>query len=1600
MSKRSFLRKSAVSLAATLGLGGSIAFAQVSIPPNQTGNSSDTGSSSLGNQTITFTAPGGTLTLNGTGAVVNNRLRERWYDTEFGTGFLNPISNLINATAEIDQELNGPLNYRGDAGMTPVTRPGTGGLTDLEQYSGLWTGFMNITTPGEYGFAVGSDDGSVLWIDLNRDGTFGAGELIADRNRDTGYGRDATDFTTLAAANYPIAIGFYENGGGNDMEALIQRPGGTLDFIDPSAASQAGIWSYIGNVSTNANFSTNPIVLNASGTINVTPTASLAATVGAVSMARGTTLTTEGARLITPSTTLTGTGTTATFAGSGTFDAGTFNAGATPIDIVQTGPGGVRFSKVASTVPAGSTVTANGGTVAVAMGATTTSVGSAPITLNSGTLALITDPTSINGPGLFGTTGQFYPDPDIFNPILPGAPDNGGVGWTGLDSKTQLDAKLNPLTPAATRSVDLPINFPRGDANPANGGTNDFGPEQIFNVDGANLGVPLTGNDDFVARFTGKLNVTAAGPTEFLLMSNDGAALFIDLDQGAGTNWQKVVDNNRFSNTGGGAFQGHYSGSSVGVADPALAPSAGAPAINNPAPPNLSAGQYDYIVGTFNKNADEFGIELFWDPAGGADAFAIVPFAGELPTFNFTNTVTVNGNSGISVERPTTMPNIRLNNGSSLVVNGQPLTLTQTTIDGTARVDMNTTVNLGNIVPATAGAPWTLIKGGSQPFNASGPNFSGLSSAHGVGVAGGRLLVGGGQGAAGVSSIGSAKIMLSGGTFVANSGILETPGAANTLTEYWYHTSGNIPETSIEPPDAPGGLLRITPTGTMPLTESLDQFGDDQGTGDTVDIGARWGRVDQVAAGWFGEWTFTGGAAHGNNYTFASQSDDGSAIWIDLDKDGTFEGGGRRRNDGTTPNEMVLDNNDYQGDEAFSSLRTIPDGTYRVFLGWYEGGGGATSSYKWQRGDGSWAGNNNGLYDSSPTLLPIDPTVSTVAASRGRSFDLNADTGNASFQGNAVEVIGGTTTLEAGGPGRFGAMTFTNTATVNAAGNKTTIASVTTATGTGTLNSGIGPNNLSIGDLGASAGATTVLGGDNRRVTGALTGAGGVRIASGVVEFTRSGASTSTGTLDLRPNLTPAVQAAEARFNPGAGGTFAAAGITAITNEGFLHAASGITDLSGAVATTTVVGMSGTVPGLVEGRLEGGFNETAPNTGSGGVVLSPLKAYDSGKPPWGDNETWVYTGQMFFPDNGAADGQSQFSLAEHIDDNVLLKIDGVQVLRNTQWDVATSTGPLTLPAGWHDVDFRFAHGGGGAGPSGGAGNGGANGWTADFGFGVDFTPPIEGDINRANYAKVEDPGNATLLRFMLPNTGVVQVDNGATLRLGAVRGANAVNIDANGRLELHGGASKINAGALSIAGTPTAPTSTLDVTDSAIVLDFPAGGPNPAADVRSRIVVGRAGTELLGNWTGRGITSSAAAADPSSLAVGFATNSDLPLGAYTQFGGLPVDPSSVIIRGTRIGDANLDGVVNDDDVTIVGATFGMTSGAVWALGDFTYDGAVNDDDVTLLGALYDPSAAPVGFAAPVAAAGAVAAVPEPATWLMLTLGGLGAGLFGWRRRKV
>jgi hypothetical protein len=68
-------------------------------------------------------------------------------------------------------------------------------------------------------------------------------------------------------------------------------------------------------------------------------------------------------------------------------------------------------------------------------------------------------------------------------------------------------------------------------------------------------------------------------------------------------------------------------------------------------------------------------------------------------------------------------------------------------------------------------------------------------------------------------------------------------------------------------------------------------------------------------------------------------------------------------------------------------------------------------------------------------------------------------------------------------------------------------------------------------------------------------------------------------------------------------------------------------------------------------------------------------------------------------------------------------------------------------------------------------------------------------------------------------------------------------------------------------------------------------------------------------WNGQGII-----IDAESRSIGFAGNSALPLGPYTMFRCQPLDDASLLIAFTHSGDANLDGLVNDDDVTILGAT--------------------------------------------------------------------------------
>ncbi len=154
----------------------------------------------------------------------------------------------------------------------------------------------------------------------------------------------------------------------------------------------------------------------------------------------------------------------------------------------------------------------------------------------------------------------------------------------------------------------------------------------------------------------------------------------------------------------------------------------------------------------------------------------------------------------------------------------------------------------------------------------------------------------------------------------------------------------------------------------------------------------------------------------------------------------------------------------------------------------------------------------------------------------------------------------------------------------------------------------------------------------------------------------------------------------------------------------------------------------------------------------------------------------------------------------------------------------------------------------------------------------------------------------------------------------------------------------------------------LDLADNALIVDY-VGASNLSA-VKNYILTGRGGTDFgMASWNGPGINSSVAAAqDGFSFAIGYVENSFLPnlgVASYSAFMGQTIDGTSILVRYTRGADATLDGVVNSDEVTIMGLNYNSVGTGDWFLGDFDYDGKCDSDDVTSLGLLYNPTAPPL-----------------------------------------
>jgi hypothetical protein len=284
------------------------------------------------------------------------------------------------------------------------------------------------------------------------------------------------------------------------------------------------------------------------------------------------------------------------------------------------------------------------------------------------------------------------------------------------------------------------------------------------------------------------------------------------------------------------------------------------------------------------------------------------------------------------------------------------------------------------------------------------------------------------------------------------------------------------------------------------------------------------------------------------------------------------------------------------------------------------------------------------------------------------------------------------------------------------------------------------------------------------------------------------------------------------------------------------------------------------------------------------------------------------------------------------------------------------------------------------------------------------------DTNNGNYSvtlnTTVSPGSVTVNNssgnYTISGTGKI-IDAGAfvksgsdTLTLGTALSVGSMSIT-GGTLQLAAGVSAgtgpaatsaINLTSLTISGNGT-----LDIYNNHVIITYSSS--DPISTIYGYLKTGFNN----GSWNGPGIISSLARTPSNGhgYGVGWADGTDKIVAGLSS--------GQIEVAYTLLGDANLDGVVNGSDFSILAANFGQGV-TNWDQGNFLFTPAVNGTDFAALAANFgqgDGGAAVVSQAdiaaldAFAAANGLLADVPEPATAAIVLVTGL--GLFRRIRRS-
>lgn len=237
--------------------------------------------------------------------------------------------------------------------------------------------------------------------------------------------------------------------------------------------------------------------------------------------------------------------------------------------------------------------------------------------------------------------------------------------------------------------------------------------------------------------------------------------------------------------------------------------------------------------------------------------------------------------------------------------------------------------------------------------------------------------------------------------------------------------------------------------------------------------------------------------------------------------------------------------------------------------------------------------------------------------------------------------------------------------------------------------------------------------------------------------------------------------------------------------------------------------------------------------------------------------------------------------------------------------------------------------------------------------------------------------------FLQVNGGEIRLasDTGSAaapnLRVTVSGGTAALNSSQHfDSLAMSGGRINVAAGGDKVLAASTGQitgNSTIDLADNHMIAH---GGSLPA--ITALIATARNGG-ANGVWTGFGITSSVAAANPkkiTGLAV-IVNNDGAGNTIHANFAGETVGIHDVLVKYTYNGDADLNGKIDADDYFRIDSGFALKLTG-YRDGDFDYNGIVDADDYFLIDNAFVNQNGVLGLDAP-----ASAAVPEPSTIALL-----------------